>query len=118
MLVCSPTGYIYFISKSYPGKIFKLKIIYIGSNNDIGIYKLYENLIHRHLDKDEAICADAGYRGLQTLHTAILPFIDVDSKDSTYLQKQEFNNHLAHYRIVVENVFSQIKNWNICSFQF
>ena len=51
MLVCSPTGYIYFISKSYPGKIFKLKIIYIGSNNDIGIYKLYENLIHKHLDK-------------------------------------------------------------------
>ena len=28
---------------------------------------------------------------------------------------KNFNNQLAHYRIIVENLFAAIKKWKICS---
>ena len=63
MLVCSPTGMIYFLSGSFP-----------GSKNDIGVYKIFENQFHCILDEDEAICGDAGYQGLQNFHLSVIPF--------------------------------------------
>src|SRR5688572_4641631 len=110
MLACSPTGVIYFLSMSYP-----------GANNDTQIYKLpgskfccvgkcLENQVHQYLDIDEAIGADAGYKGLQHSHVAVLPFSDIKVSDPECARKHAFNNEFARYRTVVENVFSHVKN--------
>ncbi len=61
---------------------------------------------------------DAGYQGLQNFHLAILPFSDLKESDPWYAAKQAFNFEFASHRIVVENVFARIKNWNVCSYPF
>lgn len=69
-----------------------------------------DNHFWKKLSPNEYIMADKGFKGLDSQHPTCLPFFD-DTKEI----HQEFNNELAHYRIIVENVFAEIKKWKICS---
>ena len=71
-----------------------------------------ENRFWEHITSEECIIADKGFRGLDRFHKNIyIPFFnDVDQEPI-----KQFNNELAHYRIIVENVFGAIKKWKICT---
>jgi len=112
LLACSPTGIIYFLSKSYP-----------GSRSDLTLYNLHENSLHLKMEESEYICGDPGFIGLQKIHPLIVPFersvindpsISPELKDS----RAKFSNHVSRYRTVVENVFAHIKKWKACSDRF
>ncbi len=53
LIACSPDGDVYLVSLSYP-----------GSKNDINVYDMEENLIHRHIIKAEWVMFDKGYSGV------------------------------------------------------
>jgi hypothetical protein len=70
-----------------------------------------ENRFWEKITSSEYIITDKGFKGIDRYHKNIcLPFFD-EENDKT----KSFNNELAHYRIIVENVFSAIKKWKICS---
>lgn len=107
LLVCSPTGKIYFISPSYP-----------GSYNDASLMNMRENFFWRDFEKDEYIAADKGFIGLNNLHHCLTP-IKKKSKDEPLTDAQETYNHeFSAHRCIVENVFSRIKQWKCCSSMF
>lgn len=99
--VAPKDGYIYWISESYQ-----------GSKSDQEMCEFPENRFWEHITSEEYIIADKGFRGLDRFHKNIcIPFFnDVDQEPI-----KQFNNELAHYRIIVENVFSAIKKWKICT---
>ena len=85
---------------------------YQGSKSDMELMELPENGFWRHLNNNEFIMVDKGFRGLDRLYPNIcIPFFHDEIGD-----RKEFNHELSHYRIIVENVFAQIKKWKICSF--
>lgn len=109
MVVCAPTGFIYYISPSYN-----------GSMNDKSIIDLDENKFHRHLTRFEWIAADLGYKGLQhEYERTALPFPDNKEKGYHLTDDEKmFNKRFKSIRTVVENVISHIKNWKICKSTF
>lgn len=106
MLACAPDGTIYFLSCSYN-----------GSKNDMNIYEMSENQIHRGMMSDEAIVADKGYVGVAQYHPKIVLPILGEEKSLTN-EEIAYNNEQKKHRIVVENVFAHIKKYNICSHVF
>lgn len=109
MIVCAPTGYIYYVSPSYNGAM-----------NDKSIIDLPENQFYRKLSCCEWIAADLGYKGLQNDYTNVaLPFPDNNEKGYTLLDNEKhFNKQFKSIRTVVENVISHIKMWRICKNTF
>lgn len=105
LFAVAPTGKIYFVSSSYP-----------GAKHDFNIVSLPENAFWTNLESFEAIGADKGYIGLDTLtkNPIILP---VTGDDLTG-KEEEFNNEFASIRTVVENVFAHIKQWKMCKHIF
>lgn len=106
LLFCAPTGHIYYLSKSYPGSL-----------NDLNLYHLPENQIHKNLEPWEAIGLDGGFKGVDRHHLTILP-IEEHGKGELDEDEKEFNNEFSGYRTVVENVFAHIKQWSICKQPF
>jgi len=99
-VVAPKNGYIYWLSPSYQ-----------GSKTDSEMLEFPSCQFWKNLHLSEYIMADKGFRGMDRFHTNIcLPFFD-DSSEIC----QEFNNSLAHFRIIIENVFSAIKKWRLCS---
>jgi hypothetical protein len=94
-------GKIWFLSKSFPGGI-----------SDSNLSQFEENQIYKQLEKEEKIAADLGFQGLE--HLSILTNL---SGKKTAEQKR-FNRVFKHYRSVVENSITQIRNWKICSNKF
>ncbi|KAL9647835.1 hypothetical protein ABK040_008110 [Willaertia magna] len=97
------------------GKIYHISLSYEGSKNDMNLIDFGENHFWTCLDESEYICGDKGFRGLQHYwKNIVLPFIGSDLNE----KEKEFNNEVASIRIVVENVFSQIKKWKVCKHPF
>lgn len=95
----SPNGIIYAISPSYHGSVA-----------DITMALMDENRWFKMLDSDECIMADKGFRGLETYHKTIIPFV---GKQLPFA-KELFNQQIASIRIVVENAIRAVKEWKIC----
>ena len=93
-------GYIYWISDSYQ-----------GSKTDNEMLEFSENHFWKKMTTEEYICGDKGFKGLDRHHKNVcLPFFSEEKEN-----EENFNNQLAHYRIIVENLFAAIKKWKICS---
>lgn len=109
MIVCAPTGYIYYVSPSYN-----------GSMNDKSIIDLEENQFYRQLTWCEWIAADQGYKGLHHQYecTAI-PFPDNKEKGYNLTDDEKsFNKNFKSIRTVVENVIAHIKMCKCCKHTF
>lgn len=106
LLFVSPQGKIYMMSRSQG-----------GSFNDMGLIALEENHLWRFLSPDEIIIGDKGFQGL---HRYNCPSLTPYKKFHGYLtpDEQYFNRDFASIRIVVENVFAQIKKWRCCADRF
>ncbi|KAL9641794.1 hypothetical protein ABK040_011780 [Willaertia magna] len=106
LVICSPNGFIYFISSSYA-----------GSKNDQQIYNIEENHIHISLKTHKFIGADKGFTGVYSYwKNTIIPYLSSD--DLLTIEEKTFNNEFAHYHIVIENVFSNFKKFKICQYVF
>ncbi|KAL9646313.1 hypothetical protein ABK040_014466, partial [Willaertia magna] len=106
LVACSPNGFIYFISSSYA-----------GSKNDQQIYNMEENHIHTSLKAHEFIGANKGFTGVYSYwKNTIIPYLSSD--DLLTVEEKTFNNEFAHYRIVIENVFSNFKKFKIYQYVF
>jgi len=99
-LACSPTGKIYYLSQSYPGSI-----------NDQTAYNLSK--LHTKIPKDEYMLLDAGFAHVENYPNVIVTLKKPHDRDLNDA-KSKYNNNIKKVRIVVENVFSQIKKWSIC----
>jgi len=100
LLACSPHGKIYYISPSYGGSV-----------NDQTAYNLVE--LHKKFNKAEGILCDAGFARVDDYENFITSLKKPPNGELT-LDEVEFNNNIKTVRIVVENVFSQIKKWAVC----
>jgi len=103
LLACSPKGKIYWISNSYP-----------GSMNDQGLFNLTENQFHLFLAPDNGILCDAGFTAIDSYPNFIVSLKKPKNGELTPEQVL-YNNRIKSIRIVVENVFSHLKRWAICS---
>jgi len=103
LLACSPRGKIYWISKSYAGSI-----------NDQGILNIPENQFHKFISPDNGILCDAGFTAVEGYPNFIVSLKKPKLDELTPIQL-EYNRNIKTIRIVVENVFSQLKRWAICS---
>lgn len=118
----SPSGRVIHIGPSLP-----------GSSSDLQQYYNENNMVHQKLQKNEAICADAGFIGLQEHHKLVAPFegstiestfksalnpistnFSIEFPSATQAELKKFNKEVAKHRTVVENVFSHIKGWKVC----
>lgn len=105
---CSPKqGFIYTCSKSER-----------GAKNDINNYSKPTNRLHEHLDKDEGIAGDQIYAFINSTYGCLVvtPIPDLETaRDSA---KKKYNQDFKAIRIIIENIFCQIKKWKICSHVF
>ncbi len=88
-------------------RIIHVSTSYPGSYNDSDIVKLEHTLWSSTLEDREFGMGDSGFNGLQQLN---IPICTSDSIPST-----EFSKQYNHYRIRVENVFADIKDWQHAS---
>jgi len=102
-LACSTKGRIYFLSNSYPGSV-----------NDQAAYNQPENQLHLKIPSDEGILCDAGFVGASGYPNLIVT-LKASVNDSLTDDQTKYNNNIKKLRIVVENVFSQLKRWAMCS---
>lgn len=93
-------GFIWFISRSYPGSI-----------NDINLCNFPSNQIYQYLSQEEKIAGDEGFKGLE--HFSIMTQLDAKTP-----LEDKFNRYFKHYRCVVENSIAHIRKWRICSHKF
>jgi len=103
LFACSPKGKIYWISDSYAGSL-----------NDQGIYNIPENQLHKFIAPDNGILCDAGFSGIVG-HPNFIVALKAPRNGVLTAQQLQYNNNIKSIRIVVENVFSQLKRWAICS---
>lgn len=104
LVYCSANGYVFFASDTYT-----------GSKTDAQLVSLPENFIWEHLDSDEYIALDKGFKGFQQYwKNVVLPFMYAkeDALESEHIQ---FNNKFKSIRTVIENVFCAAKKFRICS---
>ncbi len=92
------TKRIIWVSKSYP-----------CSYNDLDIMKLDHAEWSTQLQAREFGMGDSGFNGLQELN---IPVCTADC-----IPSREFTKEYNHYRIRVENVFADIKDWAACKQQ-
>jgi hypothetical protein len=107
LLGCTPDGLICWISKPYGGSIIDKQLM--GYQESLNLFS--------QLGEDEYIMADAGFTGLEKLHPSIIPFTKNTGEELSEYEKT-FNNRLNSHRIVVENVFAQIKKYLSCSLKW
>lgn len=100
LIAVTKEGYIWFVSKSFP-----------GSNNDINLCNFPSNKIFKSLSEDEKIAGDDGFKGLE--HFSIYTQIDAQTNE-----EEKFDKNFKHYRIVVENSIAQLRKWKIASHKF
>jgi hypothetical protein len=104
-LCCAPTD----------GSIYTLSFPERGGFNDTMNYDKEDNQIHRKLDHDEGIGADAIYSYISNeyKHNTITTHGRLGAKGDRV--KTLWNNYFAQYRTMVENVFAHMKQWKICA---
>lgn len=100
LIAVTKEGFIWFISKSFPGSL-----------NDINLCNFPSNKIYKSLSKDEKIAGDEGFKGLEqfSIYTQL---------DAQTPLEEKFNRNFKHYRCVVENSISHIRKWKICYHKF
>jgi len=101
LLGCSPHGKIYYISQSFAGSL--------NDQAALNITKL-----HTKLTPSEGIVCDAGFARIEDYDNFISSLKKPANGELT-AEEDQYNNNIKTVRIVVENVFSQIKRWRICS---
>ena len=92
------------------GKSFGYLIHTKGSKSDMGMIQNQSNQFWTSCHNSEYIMADKGFRSLDFYWKNVC--IPITGTTPTVT---EFNNYLSHYRIIIENVFAQIKKWKIAS---
>jgi hypothetical protein len=98
LLVVSPKGKIYFVSRSFP-----------GSMNDLNLMTLTENWKHLQVSTDEVILADDGFKGYAEQN------IWTTSTETSKSSSPSYRSDFKAIRVIVENAISQVKKWKICS---
>jgi len=108
LLLCAPDGIIYWISKPHPGSV-----------NDKSLMGFFETReVWDKFDDDEWVLGDVGFEGMHQYHEAsLVSWKKKKNKEKIpfTLMEQLVIRKTASLRIVVENVFAQIKKWNSCS---
>lgn len=98
LLGCAPDGFIYFLSPSHPGSL-----------NDMNIANINCEMFSE-LEQEEWVLGDAGFVGIEEMYSkCILP-----RKGKVDREAKNFNTKISKLRIVVENVFAHLQDWNIC----
>jgi len=99
-LACiSPRGICLHLSQSYN-----------GAKNDLNTYHMPSNCIQQKIDEKQFVMFDRGYNGVQHMGNGLLAI-----RAAKHKWEQAFNRAFNSIRIVVENFFARVKNWNICS---
>jgi hypothetical protein len=101
LLGCSPHGKIYYISQSFAGSI-----------NDQAALNITK--VHTKLSTSEGILCDAGFARIEG-YDNFISSLKKPANGALTEEEDQYNNNIKTVRIVVENVFSQIKRWRICS---
>eukprot|EP01121_Diplochlamys_sp_Union-15-3_P010030 TRINITY_DN276_c0_g1_i3.p1 TRINITY_DN276_c0_g1~~TRINITY_DN276_c0_g1_i3.p1 ORF type:complete len:235 (-),score=19.71 TRINITY_DN276_c0_g1_i3:92-796(-) len=104
LAACCPTGKIYYVSDSYN-----------GAKNDPAVYNLPEVLLHKRLQYDEWICGDPAFAFISNHHPCITTS---PPKPTISKEKAKLNAELIPIRLVIENVFGQMKKFQILRQQF
>jgi hypothetical protein len=107
-LACAPSD----------GEIYSLHWSQPGARNDIQNYDVPDNQLHKLLNTDECIGADSIYDFINAkyTHPTIVPW--PRNEQASNPAKEGFNKEFSSVRIVIENIFSQMKKWNCCSHIF
>jgi len=74
-----------------------------------------ENQVWNQMREDEGIGIDKGFSGLSTRNPVYSPFVDTGNLTDAQVQ---WNKEIASVRTVIENVFSHLKDWGVCSQMF
>jgi len=101
LLACSPRGKIYYLSQSFPGSV-----------NDQAVYNQCN--LHLKVPANYGIICDSGYAPVEGYPNVVVSLKKPPDRELTDTEVA-YNNEIKKIRIVVENVFSQLKQWAICS---